>query len=35
MIPLREWNSYLKSLYEFPNAIDTIPIVPTKDEVFF
>jgi hypothetical protein len=35
MIPVREWNSYLKSLYEFPNAIDTIPIVPTKDEVFF
>jgi hypothetical protein len=34
MIPLRDWNSYLKSLYEFPNAMDTIPIVPTKDEVF-
>jgi hypothetical protein len=34
MIPLREYNSYLKSLYEFPNAMYTIPIVPTKDEVF-
>jgi hypothetical protein len=33
-IPLREWNSYLKSLYKFPNAMDTIPIVPTKEEVF-
>jgi hypothetical protein len=33
-IPLRDWNSYLKSLYEFPNAMDTIPIVPTKEEVF-
>ena len=34
MIPLRHWNSYLKSIYEFPNAMDTIPIVPTQDEVF-
>jgi hypothetical protein len=34
MIPLRDWNSYHKSLYEFPNAMDTIPIVPTEDEVF-
>jgi hypothetical protein len=34
MIPLKDWNSYLKSLYEFPNAMDTIPNVPTKDEVF-
>jgi hypothetical protein len=34
MIPLRDWNSYLKSLFEFPNAMDTIPIVPTEDEVF-
>jgi hypothetical protein len=33
-IPLRDWNSYLKSLYEFPNAMDTIPIFPTKEEVF-
>jgi hypothetical protein len=33
-IPLRYCNSYLKSLYEFPNAMDTIPIVPTKEEVF-
>jgi hypothetical protein len=34
MIPLREWNSYLKSLYVFRNAMDTIPIVLTNDEVF-
>jgi hypothetical protein len=34
MIPLRDWNSYLKSIYEFPNSMDTIPIVPTEDEVF-
>jgi hypothetical protein len=34
MIPLRYWNSYVKSLYEFPNSIDTILIVPTEDEVF-
>ena len=34
MIPLTDWNSYLKILYEFPNAIDTIPIIPTKKEVF-
>jgi hypothetical protein len=33
-IPLRDWNSYLKILYEFPNSMDTIHIVPTKDEVF-
>jgi hypothetical protein len=33
-IPLRDWNSYLKSLYEFPNAMEIIPIVPTKEEVF-
>ena len=33
-IPLRDSNSYLKSLYEFPNAMDTIPIIPTKEEVF-
>ena len=23
-IPLTDWNSYLKSLYEFPNAMDTV-----------
>jgi hypothetical protein len=33
-IPLMDWNSYLKSLYKFPNSMDTIPIVPTKEEVF-
>jgi hypothetical protein len=27
-------NSYLKSIYEFPNAMDTISIVPIKEEVF-
>jgi hypothetical protein len=30
-IPLRDWNSYLKIIFEFPNAMDTIPIVPTKE----
>ena len=34
MITLRDWNSYLKSIYEFPNAMDTIPIVPIEDEIF-
>jgi hypothetical protein len=34
MVLLRDWNSYLKSLYEFPNDMDTIPIVPLEDEVF-
>ena len=34
MIPLRDWNSYLKILYEFPNSMDTIPIVSTKEYVF-
>jgi hypothetical protein len=33
-IPLMDWNSYLKSLYEFSNAMDTIPIVLTKEKVF-
>jgi hypothetical protein len=33
-ISLRDWNSYLKSLYEFRNAMETIPIFPTKEEVF-
>jgi hypothetical protein len=33
-IPLRDRNSYLKSIYEFPNAMDTIPIVPTKEEFY-
>jgi hypothetical protein len=31
-IPLRDWNSYLKSLYEFPNSMDTIHIIPRKEE---
>jgi hypothetical protein len=34
MIHLKNWNSYLRSLYEFPNAMDTIPNFPTKDKVF-
>ena len=33
-IPLRDWNYYLKSLYQFRDAMDTIPNVPTKEEVF-
>jgi hypothetical protein len=33
-ILLRDSNSYLKGLYEFPHAMDIIPIVPTKEEVF-
>jgi hypothetical protein len=33
-IVLRDWNSYLRILYVFPNAMDTILIVPTKGEVF-
>jgi hypothetical protein len=34
MIPLRDCNSYLISLDEFPNSMDTIHIVPIEDEVF-
>ena len=33
-IPLTDLNSYLKSLYEFPNAMETIPIILTKEEMF-
>jgi hypothetical protein len=33
MIPLRDWNSYVKSIYEFPNSMYTIPILPIEDEV--
>ena len=33
-IPLIDCNSYLKSLYKFPNAMDTILVVPTKEEIF-
>jgi hypothetical protein len=33
-IALRDWNSYLKILYKFPNAMDTIHIVPKKKEIF-
>jgi hypothetical protein len=31
---LRDLNSYLKSIFEFPNAMYTIPIVLAEDEVF-
>jgi hypothetical protein len=34
MIPLKDWNSYLKSIYEFPNALYTFQNVPIDDEVF-
>jgi hypothetical protein len=34
MIPLRDWNSYLKSIYEFLNSMDTFQIVSTEDVVF-
>ena len=34
MILLRDLNSYLKSIFEFPNAMYTIPIVLAGDEVF-
>jgi hypothetical protein len=34
MTPLRDWNSYLKSIYEFLNSMVTIPFFPTKDEFF-
>jgi hypothetical protein len=33
-ISLWEWNSYMKIIYEFPNFMHIIPIVPTKEEVF-
>jgi hypothetical protein len=35
MIPLKECNSYLKSLYEFPNTMDTILDVPIENAFFF
>jgi hypothetical protein len=34
MIPLMDWNSYLKKLYESPNVLDNIPNISTKDECF-
>jgi hypothetical protein len=33
MIPLKDWNSYLKILYEFPNAMENIHIVSVEDKV--
>jgi hypothetical protein len=35
MIPLRDWNSYLKNIYESPNVMDNIPNVSTEDDFFF
>jgi hypothetical protein len=35
MISLRDWNSYFKILYELPNFMDTIHIVPIEDEFFY
>jgi hypothetical protein len=32
MISLKDWNSYLKSIYEFPNSMDTIRKFPKEDE---
>jgi hypothetical protein len=34
MIPLREWNYYLRSLYESPNFVENIPNVSIEDESF-
>jgi hypothetical protein len=34
MIPLKGVNYYLKNLYESPNAMDIIPNIYIKDEVF-
>ena len=34
MIPLRDWNCNVKIIYKFPNAMDTIPIVLTREGVF-
>jgi hypothetical protein len=31
---LKDWNFYLKSLYESPNVMDNIPNNSTNDEVF-
>jgi hypothetical protein len=34
MIPLKDWNSYLKNIYESPIVVDNIPNVYIEDEVF-
>jgi hypothetical protein len=34
MIPLKDWNSYLKNIYESPIVVDNIPNVSIEDEVF-
>jgi hypothetical protein len=34
MIPLKDWNSYLKNIYESPNAMGIVPNVSIEDEVF-
>jgi hypothetical protein len=33
-IPLKDWNFYLKNMYESPNVMDNMPNNSTKDEVF-
>lgn len=34
MISVRDWNSYLNKLYEFPNAMENIQTLITQQEVF-
>jgi hypothetical protein len=34
-IPLKDWNLYLKNLYESPNIMDNMPNGSTKDGVFY
>jgi hypothetical protein len=32
MIPLRDWNSYLKNIYESPNVMDNIQTLSIEEE---
>jgi hypothetical protein len=34
MIHLRDWNSYLKNIYESPDVMDNIQTLSTEEEVF-
>jgi hypothetical protein len=34
MIPLKEWNSYLKNISESPNVMESIPKVSIENEFF-
>jgi hypothetical protein len=34
MIPLRDWNSYLKNIYQSPNFVDNIQTVFIEEKVF-